>query len=61
MEHIPAHVEIMKKKILACSKQYIEKFRQKELIEKANNASVQDDGGKQGKLNAIIDALKFND
>ena len=61
MSQIPAHLEKIKKNIVACNEQYIENIRQKSLADAAANASLQGDGGQQGKLNAIIASLNFDD
>jgi len=61
MNHIPAHLDKIKKKITDCNEQYIESMRQRELAAAANNAALLGDGGKQGKLNAIVAALQFDD
>jgi hypothetical protein len=61
MNHIPAHLEKIKKKITTCNEQYIESIRQRELAEAAKNTSLYGAAGEQGKLNTIIAALKFDD
>lgn len=61
MNHIPAHLEKIKKKIIACNQQYIESIRQRELDEAARNASHLGAAGEQGKLNTIIAALKYDE
>ena len=61
MGHIQAHLDSIKEKILSCNAQYIERIRQAELTAAANTASLLGDGGKQGRLNSIIAALKFDD
>lgn len=61
MSHIPAHLDKIKKKITACNEQYLENIRQRELVEAAKNTSLYAALGEQGKLNAIIAALKFDD
>ena len=61
MSQIPAHLEKIKKNIIACNDQYIETIRQRTLADAAANALLQGDGGQQGKLNAIIASLSFDD
>lgn len=60
MSHIPEHLELIKKKIIDCSEQYIERQRQKSLADNNNNATVNAQGGKQGQLNTIIESLDFS-
>lgn len=61
MNHIPAHLDKIKKKITACNEQYIEFIRQKEFAESTRNTSLYAEAGEQGKLNTIVAALKFDD
>lgn len=61
MNHIPAHLDSIKENIRSCNAQYIERIRQAELSAAANTASLLGDGGKQGQLNSIVAALKFDD
>jgi hypothetical protein len=61
MNHIPAHLDSIKENIRSCNAQYIERIRQAELSAAANAASLLGDGGKQGQLNSIVAALKFDD
>ena len=60
MAHIPDLFELIKKKIVDCSTQYIERQRQKALADSENNASIHGQGGKQGQLNVIIESLNFD-
>lgn len=61
MKHIPEHFDLIKKKVAACSEQYIENIRLKELAAANKNDSIRGQEGEQGKLNTIIAALKFDD
>ena len=61
MSHIPAHLDRIKKKITACSEQFLENNRLRELAEAAKNTSHHGTAGEQGKLNAIIAALSYDD
>lgn len=61
MQHIQAHLELIKKKILACNEQYLDNIRQRELAEAARIGALQGDAGEQGKLNSIIAGLKYDD
>jgi hypothetical protein len=61
MNHIPTHLDKIKKKITACNEQYLENIRQRELAEAARNNSLYGAAGEQGKLNAIIAALSYDD
>jgi hypothetical protein len=61
MSHIPAHLDKIKKKITTCNEQYIQSIRQRELDEATRNTSHFGASGEQGKLNAIVAALKFDD
>lgn len=61
MDHIPGHLDTIKEKILACNKQYIENIRLKALAAAEKNASLIAAAGEQARLNAIVDALQFDD
>ena len=61
MNHIPTHLDKIKKKITACNEQYLENIRQRELAEAVRNNSLYGAAGEQGKLNAIIAALSYDD
>jgi hypothetical protein len=61
MSHIPAHLDKIKKRIATCNEQYIQSIRQRELDEATRNTSLDGASGEQGKLNAIVAALKFDD
>lgn len=60
MNHIPGHLEKIKKKITACNTQYIENIRQREMATTDNNVSILANEGEQGRLNSIVAALKFD-
>ena len=60
MNHIPAHLNKIKKVIAAFNEQYIENIRQKALAAAAKNTCLSGLEGEQGKLNKIIAALKFD-
>ena len=60
MDLIPAHLEKIKKTIMLCNQQYMEKMKQKQLAAAQKNASVVGVDGQQNKLNAIVTALKFD-
>jgi hypothetical protein len=61
MDHIPAHLAKIKKKITACNTLYLENIRLSELAEAAKNTSHHGAAGEQGKLNAIVAALIYDD
>lgn len=61
MSHILTHLDKIKKKIAACNVRYLENIRQRELEEAARNTSLYGAAGEQGKLNAIIAALSYDD
>jgi hypothetical protein len=61
MEHIPAHLGKLKEKVATCNAQYLEKARQRALLEAARIASQQGEGGRQGRLNLIVAGLNFDD
>ncbi len=61
MSHIPAHLDKIKKRIITCNEQYLQSIRQRELDEATRNTSLYGASGEQGKLNAIVAALKFHE
>ena len=61
MSQIQGHLDKIKQKIIACNEQYIANIREREMAEAEKNSSLLGDGGQQGKLNAIVAALKFED
>jgi hypothetical protein len=61
MSHIPEHLAKIKKKITACNTLYLENIRLSELADAAKNTSHHGAAGEQGKLNAIIAALSYDD
>jgi len=61
MNHIAAHLDKIKKKIIDCSAQYIERIRQSESAAAMQSAALLGDRGEQGKLNAIVATLRFDD
>ena len=61
MNQIAAHLDAIKKKINDCSEQYIERIRQSESAALLRSAALTGDGGEQGKLNAIVATLHFDD
>ena len=61
MNNIPEHLETVKDKITVCSAEHTERFRQRELAAAEANTALQGNQGEQGKLNAIIAELKFDD
>jgi len=60
MTHIPGCLELLKKKIIDCTEQYLEQLRQKALVNVENNVAIHSQGGKQGQLNMIIESLNFD-
>jgi hypothetical protein len=61
MSHIPEHLARIKKKITACNTLYLENIRLGKLAEAARNTSHHGAAGEQGKLNAIVAALIYDD
>jgi len=61
MNHIAAHLEKIKKKIVDCSAQYIERIRQSESVAAMQNAALLGDRGEQGRLNTIVATLRFDE
>ena len=61
MQQIQQHLDKIKAKIIACNEQYIANIQQKAMADAEKNASLQGDGGRQGSLNTIVAALKFDD
>ena len=61
MGEIAEHLERIKKIIEQCSAQYLERIRQKAAVDAAKNVGIQGEGGEQGKLNAIIEGLNYDD
>jgi hypothetical protein len=61
MNQIAAHLDQIKKKIIDCSEQYIERIRQCESAALIKNAALRGDEGEQGKLNTIVATLRFDD
>jgi len=61
MNHVQAHLDKIKKKITACNEQYLENIRQRDLAEAARSTSLSGAAGEQGKLNAIVAALNYDD
>lgn len=59
MDLIAGHLNEIKKVILECHAQYMEKLNQKELALAASNATMMGEGGEQQRLNKIIAALDF--
>lgn len=59
MNLIPQHLEKIKIKITECNEQYLEKLRLKALSLAAKNASTNGQTSKQGQLDLIVGALKF--
>jgi hypothetical protein len=60
MELIPAHLEEIKKKIVACNERYIEKIRRIQMASAELNASSSNNDTRQGRLNAILARLTFD-
>ena len=60
MDLIPGHLEKLKKTIMLCNQQYMEKIKQKQLAAALKEASVVGIDGQQNSLNAIVTALKFD-
>ena len=60
MDLIPDHLEKLKKTIMLCNQQYMEKLKLKQLADAKKNTSVVGVDGQQNKLNAIVTALKFD-
>ncbi|CAK0760713.1 conserved hypothetical protein [Gammaproteobacteria bacterium] len=61
MNQVVDHFESIKKIVLACNNQYIELIQQMQVAADKKNSDLQGEGGQQGKLNAIIANLKFDD
>lgn len=61
MNYIPEHLQMVKDKITVCSEEHIKRFRQRELAAAEKNTALHGDQGEQGKLNAIIAVLTFDD
>lgn len=61
MEDIPAHVEVIKQKIIESNAIYAEKIRQRSLALAAERSSTSGDEGEQGRLNRIVAELNFGD
>lgn len=59
MNMIPEHFDKIKKKIILCNEQYMEKIKLKELAARAKSTSQSGQDGKQNKLNEIIACLDF--
>ena len=60
MDDIVAQMEQVKKQVKMCNDRYLENIRRREAIEASKNVNLGDEGGEQGKLNAIIAALDFD-
>jgi hypothetical protein len=60
MTLIPAHLAELKKLIVECNEQYIEKIRLKELKLAEQNSALQGADGEQNRLNQIIESLDFD-
>lgn len=58
--HIAAHLENIKKHVSNCNTQYIKQREARELAAQAGSNSLQTQGGRQGKLNDIINGLNFD-
>ena len=61
MNQMAAHLDKIKKKIIDCSGQYIERIRQRELAAMMQNGALPGDRGEQGKLDTIVATLNFDD
>jgi hypothetical protein len=60
MNQIAAHLDNIKKKIIDCTEQYIERVRQRESAALTRNAALLGDRSEQDKLNAIVATLDFD-
>jgi hypothetical protein len=60
MNHIPEHLEMLKKKINTCNEQHKKKCLQQALDMKRNKQRENANCDAQGKLDAIIEKLNFN-
>ncbi len=60
MHLIPAHLEKIKKTIIRCNKELVEKIRQQKILQASKNAVLTGKGGEQNRLNKIIDELSFD-
>lgn len=60
MDSIPGHLEKLKKTILLCNQEYIEKIEKIKLAAALKDASVVGTDGEQNRLNAIVNTLKFD-
>ena len=60
MDSIPAHFEQIKQAVIDCNTHYLEKITQRERALAKDNASLQEEGGMQFKLNEIIASLDFD-
>jgi hypothetical protein len=61
MDQIAAHLDKIKKTIIDCSEQYIERIRQCESAAVMQNTALLGDRGEQGRLNTIVATLHFGD
>ena len=59
MEAIPGHFRQIKQAMADCNRQYLEKISQRQAALARDNASLQEQGGQQFRLNEIIAALDF--
>lgn len=61
MNLIAAQLEKLKKTVLLCNQQYLEKIRLRDLAAASKNSAVTGVDGQQNRLNEIISRLNFDD
>ena len=60
MDLITGHYADVKKVLINCNSQYIEKLRQQEIALAASNSTLQGQGGEQNRLNQIVASIDFS-
>jgi hypothetical protein len=60
MEHIAPQLEKLKKSVLKCNQQYIEKIRLRQQAAVSRGAAVTGMDGQQNRLNEIISSLNYD-
>ncbi len=61
MNLLPEHLNKIKKKVIESNEQYSAVIRKRNEDLLSRNASVDNEGGEQGRLNTIVAGLNFND
>ena len=58
-DEVVAHLELLKKKVDACTQAYIAKILNRRTSDADARGAVREEGGEQGRLNRIIAGLDF--